>query len=85
MRNRAVYESYHINHNGRVCYQLIVVGEGGGHWLGLEHRLNMELNLQSLYGHHVHVHVHVHWLRPRKPPPPPAFGLIYKGAIGQPR
>jgi hypothetical protein len=26
-----------------------------------------------------------HWLRPRNSPPPPAFGLIYEGAIGQPR
>jgi hypothetical protein len=26
-----------------------------------------------------------HWLRPRNSNPPPAFGLIYEGAIGQPR
>jgi hypothetical protein len=26
-----------------------------------------------------------HWLRPRNSPSPPAFGLIYEGAIGQPR
>ncbi len=26
-----------------------------------------------------------HWLRPCNFPPPPAFGLIYEGAIGQPR
>jgi hypothetical protein len=26
-----------------------------------------------------------HWLRPRNSPLPPAFGLIYEGAIGQPR
>jgi hypothetical protein len=45
---------------------------------GTNHRLNMELDLQSLYGHSC-----THWLRPRKPPPPP-FGLIYEVAIGQP-
>ncbi len=26
-----------------------------------------------------------HWLRPRNSPPPAAFGLLYEGAIGQPR
>jgi hypothetical protein len=26
-----------------------------------------------------------HWLRPCNAPPPSAFGLIYEGAIGQPR
>ncbi len=51
----------------------------------LTHRLNMELDLQSLFG--LHVHSCTHLLRPRKtlPPSPPAFGLIYEGAIGQPR
>jgi hypothetical protein len=48
----------------------------------LNHRLNMELDLQSLFG--LHVHSCTHWLRPRNPLPPPAFGLIYEGAIGQP-
>ncbi len=43
----------------------------------------MELDLQSLFGLHVHVHSCSHRLRPRNPPP--AFGLIYEGAIGQPR
>ena len=41
------------------------------------HRLNMELDLQSLFG--LHVHSCTLWLRPRNPPPPPAhpaFGLI---------
>jgi hypothetical protein len=41
-------------------------------------RLNMELDLQSLFGllcTAVHVAV----------PTPPAFGLIYEGAIGRPR
>jgi hypothetical protein len=48
------------------------------------HRLNMELDLQSLFG--LHVHSCTRWLRPRNPSPhPSAFGLIYEGAIGQPR
>ncbi len=32
------------------------------------HRLNMELDIQSLFG--LHVHSSTNWLRPRKPPPP---------------
>jgi hypothetical protein len=43
----------------------------------------MELDLQSLFG--LHVHSCTHWLRPRNPLHHPAFGLIYEGAIGQPR
>jgi hypothetical protein len=39
----------------------------------------MELDLQSFFG--LHVHSCAHWLTPL----PPAFGLIYEGAIGQPR
>jgi hypothetical protein len=31
------------------------------------HRLNMELDLQSLFG--LHGHSCTHWLRPRNPPP----------------
>jgi hypothetical protein len=46
------------------------------------HMLYMEVDLQSLFG--LHVHSRTHWLRPRNPPPPP-FGLIFEGAIGQPR
>jgi hypothetical protein len=42
------------------------------------HRLNMELDLQSLFGLHVSCTC---WQRP----PPRAFGLVYEGAIGQPR
>jgi hypothetical protein len=52
----------------------------------IKHRLRMELNLQSLFG--LHVLSCTRWLRPRNSPPstpPPAFGLIYEGAIGQPR
>jgi hypothetical protein len=48
----------------------------------IEHRLNVELDLQSLFGLHVLVQSCIHWLRPWTPPP--AFGLIYEGAIGQP-
>ncbi len=38
-------------------------------------KMEMELDLQSLFG--LHVHSCTHWLRP------PHFGLIYEGAIGQ--
>jgi hypothetical protein len=40
----------------------------------LPHRLNMELDFQSLFG--LHVHSCTHWLRPR---------IYEEGAIGQPR
>ena len=36
--------------------------------LQVNHRLNMELHLQSLFG--LHVHSCTHWLRPRNSPPP---------------
>jgi hypothetical protein len=49
----------------------------------LAHRLNMELDLQSLFG--LLVHSCTHWLRPATILPAPAFGLIDEGAIGQPR
>ncbi len=39
----------------------------------------MEFYLQSLFG--LHVHSCTRWLRPRNP----AFGLLYEGAIGQPK
>jgi hypothetical protein len=32
-----------------------------------DHRLNKELDLQSLFG--LHVHGFTYWLRPRNPPP----------------
>jgi hypothetical protein len=51
--------------------------------MSFHNRLNIELDLQSIFW--LHVHSCTHWLRPRNPPPhPPAFGLIYEGAIGQP-
>ncbi len=43
----------------------------------------MELDLQSLFG--LHVQRCTHWLRPRILPSHPACGLIYEGAIGQPK
>ncbi len=41
---------------------------------GVQHRLNMEVDLRSLFG--LYVHSSTHWLRPRNPYPP-SFGLIY--------
>jgi hypothetical protein len=43
----------------------------------------MELDLQSLFG--LHVQSCTHWLRPGTLPHPPALGLVYEGAIGQPK
>ncbi len=47
-------------------------------------RLNMELDLQSYLGSCVDVELYSLAETPQLPPPP-AFGLIYEGAIGQPR
>jgi hypothetical protein len=49
----------------------------------------MELDLQRLIGLHVHC-AQLYSLAeapqtPTSPPHPPVFGLIYGGAIGQPR
>jgi hypothetical protein len=43
----------------------------GIHFNTVDNRLNMELDLQSLFG--LHVHSCIHWLRPRATPllPPP--------------
>jgi hypothetical protein len=43
----------------------------------------MEFVLQSLF--ELHVHSCTHGLRPCNPAPPRIYGLIYEGAIGQPR
>ncbi len=43
------------------------------------HRLNMELDLQSLFG--LHVHSFTHWLSPRDPPPPPPHLGLYTRAL----
>ncbi len=51
---------------------------------GFEHRLNMELDLQSLFGLHVHSTAALIGWDPAIPLPP-ALGLLYEGAIGQPR
>ncbi len=48
---------------------------------GIIHRLNMELDLQSLFGL-LCTAVHIGW-DPASPPHPSAFGLIHEGAIGQ--
>jgi hypothetical protein len=45
------------------------------------HMLNMELDLQSLFGL-LCTAVLIGW---DSPTPPPAFGLIYEASIGQPR
>jgi hypothetical protein len=46
----------------------------------------MGLDLQSLFGLHVHLCTAVRYsLAETSYPHPPAFGLIYEGAIGQPR
>jgi hypothetical protein len=49
---------------------------------GSEHRLNRELDLQSIFGLYVHC---AELYSTPSPIIPPAFGLIYEGAIGQPR
>ncbi len=41
------------------------------------HRLNMELDLQSLFG--LHVHSCTHWLRPRNPHPPAPIWAHIRG------
>ncbi len=62
-------------------YTIVKIQEMGrrGHET-IKHRLNMELDLQSLV--RLHVHSCTHWLSPCNSPAPPAFGLIYEGAIG---
>ncbi len=49
------------------------------------HRLNMELDIQSLFGLHVHNCAHCTMADTPQPPPRIWFGLIYEGAIGPPR
>ncbi len=55
--------------------------------MGEPNRLNMELDLQSLFGLHVQfVNICTHWLGPPPATPPsPAFRLKYDRAIDQPR
>ncbi len=63
-----------LNHNIWLCVD-------NRNLQGFRHKLNMELDLKSLF--RLHVHSCIHWLRPRNLSPPPALGLIYEGAIGQ--
>ncbi len=47
----------------------------------LQHRTNMELDLQSLFGLHVHC-AQTHWLRPRNPLPiPPHLGSYTRALL----
>ncbi len=48
---------------------------------GLDNRVNMEFNLQSSFG----LHLPQLYSRAKDSQPLPAFGLLYEGAIGQPR
>jgi hypothetical protein len=56
-------------------------GGGGPSADGTDHRLNMELDLQSLFGIHVHSYTHCRWLRPHKPQLPPAHLGSYTRAL----
>ncbi len=51
----------------------------------INHRLNMKLDLQSLFG--LHVHSCTHWLRSRNPPTPLSPHLVSytRALLGQPR
>ncbi len=51
----------------------------------LSHRLNMEVDLQSLFGLHVTWCAQLHSMAETPPPHTPALGLGYEGAIGQQR
>ncbi len=53
----------------------------------IDQRLNMELDLHSLFGPHMQavLIVSLHNETLQHPHPPFAFGLAYRGAIGQPR
>jgi hypothetical protein len=48
---------------------------------GIGQRLNIELDLQSLFG--LHVQLYTASLAERPQSPPPAFGLENEGAIGR--
>jgi len=49
----------------------------------LRHRLNMEVDLQSLFGLHVTLCAQLYSLA--ETPHPPSLGHVYEGAIGQQR
>jgi hypothetical protein len=75
-----------ISFKGPWIFKLHTKNLSGSPFKGSIHRSNMELDLQSLFGLPC-TGTYSSWLRPRNSPPPlsPAFGLIYEGAIGQPR
>jgi hypothetical protein len=54
---------------------------------GLYHRLNVELDLQTLFGLHVHTAQLYSFSLAETPPPFPRIWAytVYEGAIGQPR
>ncbi len=61
------YNIWHFVHHHRIILSYHIPGVI--FWWGLllnRHRLNMELDLQSLFG--LHMHSCTHWLRPRNPP-----------------
>jgi hypothetical protein len=69
---------------------LILIGQRG--WIHIRfgedknHRLkwlNMEFDLQSLFG--LHVHSCTHWLSPRNSPSHPHLGSYTRALFGQPR
>ncbi len=51
------------------------------HLKKLDHRLHMELDLQSLFGSMCIVHSSTHWLRPHNSPPPPRIRLVYDSLL----
>ncbi len=56
------------------------IGEYRWEGIRLEHRLNMELDLQSLF-RLLCIHVLINCGSARRKPPLPAIELIYEGAI----
>jgi hypothetical protein len=64
---------------------LTVETEVNGDSMILNHSLNMELGLQSLFGLLARLYSLAETTQPPPPPPRPASGLIYEGDIGQPR
>ncbi len=58
-------------------------GTNPTHFFRKGHRLNMELDLQSLFG--LLCTAVLRLAETPQLPLPPAFGLIYEAAIGQPR
>jgi hypothetical protein len=79
---------YLISHFLRKMYYAYFVQEGRPfpESIACNHRLNVELDLQSLFRLHVHRCTHYSLAEtPQLPRPHLAFELIYEGPIGQPR